>query len=112
VSHQEEQVTVSRNQPAPPRPSGARRSAEQRSALPLLYLRHLPRWVPPVVFAALMVTGLAVRGWGGALALCVVAAFLSWLAFLSWPALTGRARLGRAVVIAALLGLAALLATR
>jgi O-antigen ligase len=104
---------VSIQQPASPRRgSGARRAAEQRSALPLLYLRQLPRWVLPVVLAALMVTGLAVRGWGGAVALCVPAALLSWLAFLSWPALTGRGRLGRAVAIAALLGLAALQATR
>jgi hypothetical protein len=104
---------VSIQQPASPRRgSGARRAAEQRSALPLLYLRQLPRWVLPVVLAALMVTGLAVRGWGGAVALCVPAAFLSWLAFLSWPALTGRGRVGRAVAIAALLGLAALQATR
>jgi hypothetical protein len=104
---------VSSHQPAPPRrASGARRAAEQRSALPLVYLRHLPRWLPPVVLGALMVAGLAVRGWGGAVALCVLAAFLSWLAFLSWPTLAGRGRLGRTVVIAALLGLAALQATR
>jgi hypothetical protein len=104
---------VSTNRPAPPRsPSPARRAAERRSALPLVYLRHLPAWVPPVVLVALMVTGLAVRGWGGTVALCAVAAFLSWLAFLSWPALAGRARLGRAVSIACLLGLAAFQATR
>jgi hypothetical protein len=104
---------MSTNRPAPPRPgSAARRAAEQRSALPLVYLRHLPSWVPPVVLVALMVTGLAVRGWGGAVALCAVAAFLSWLAFLSWPALGSRGRLGRVVVSACLLGLAALQATR
>jgi hypothetical protein len=104
---------VSNHQPASPRRgSGARRAAEQRSALPLLYLRQLPGWVLPVVLVALMVAGLAVRGWGGAVALCVLAAFLSWLAFLSWPALTGRGRLGRAVVTAVLLGLAALQASR
>jgi O-antigen ligase len=104
---------VSTKRPASPRGRpGARRAAEQRSALPLAYLRQLPRWVLPVVLVALMVTGLAVRGWGGAAALCVVAAFLSWLAFLSWPSLADRGRLGRAVVIAALLGLAALQATR
>jgi O-antigen ligase len=104
---------VSREQPAPPRRApGVRRAAEQRSALPLLYLRQLPRWVLPVVLAALLVAGLAVRGWGGTAALCVLAAFLSWLAFLSWPALAGRGRLVRAVAIAALLGLAALQATR
>ncbi len=104
---------MSTNRPAPSRPpSDARRAAERRSAAPLVYLRQLPTWLPPVVLAVLMVTGLAVRGWGGAVALCAVAAFLGWLAYLSWPALAGRGRLGRAVVIAALLALAAFQATR
>jgi hypothetical protein len=104
---------VSTNRPAPARsPSPARRAAERRSALPLVYLRHLPAWVPPVVLVALLVAGLAVRGWGGTVALCAVAAFLSWLAFLSWPGRSGRGRIARSVVIACLLGLAALQATR
>ena len=104
---------MSTNRPAPPRaPSGARQAAERRSAVPLVYLRHLPSWVPPVVLAALLVTGLAVRGWGGAVALCVVAAFLGWLAYLSCPAQGSRGRLGRVVVIACLLALAAFQATR
>jgi hypothetical protein len=104
---------VSTNRPAPPRsPSGARRAAERRSAVPLIYLRQLPTWLPPVILAALLVTGLAVRGWGGTVALCVLAAFLGWLAYLSWPALGSRGRLGRTVVIAVLLALAALQATR
>jgi len=80
--------------------------------VPLVYLRHLPTWVPPVVLAALLVTGLAVRGWGGAVALCVVAAFLGWLACLSWPGLGVRGRLGRLVAVACLLALAAFQATR
>jgi hypothetical protein len=80
--------------------------------MPLIYLRHLPSWLPPVVLAALLVTGLALRGCGGAVALCAVAAVLGWLAYLSWPALPGRGRLGRAVAIACLLALAAFQATR
>jgi hypothetical protein len=80
--------------------------------VPLVYLRYLPSWVPPVVLAALLVTGLAVRGWGGAVALSVVAAFLGWLSYLSWPAQGSRGRLGRVVVIACLLALAAFQATR
>jgi hypothetical protein len=93
-------------------PSPARRSAEQRSAAPLLYLRQLPSWLPPIVLAALLVAGLAVRGWVGAAALLVVAAFLSWLAFLSWPRLTALGRLGRAASVALLLALAVVQATR
>jgi hypothetical protein len=104
---------VSTNRPAPPRaPSTARQAAERRSAVPLVYLRHLPTWVPPVVLAALLVTGLAVRGWGGAVALCVVAAFLGWLAYLSWPALGVRGRVSRSVAVACLLALAAFQAMR
>jgi hypothetical protein len=80
--------------------------------MPLVYLRHLPSWVPPVVLAALLVTGLVVRGWGGAVALCLVAAFLGWLAYLSWPALGGRGRAGRIAAVACLLALAAFQATR
>ncbi|HTS98968.1 MAG TPA: DUF6703 family protein [Streptosporangiaceae bacterium] len=96
----------------PARVSAARRSAERRSAAPLLYLRQLPAWVPPVVLAALLVAGLAVRGWAGAAALVVVAAFLGWLAYLSWPRLAAPGRLGRVAVIACVLGLAAFQAMR
>jgi len=104
---------VSTNRPASPRPpSEGRRSVEQRSAAPLLYLRHLPAWVPPIVLAALFVAGLAVRGWAGAIALCAVAAFLGWLAYLSWPRLAGPGRLGRVVAVAFVLGLAAYMAAR
>jgi hypothetical protein len=90
----------------------ARRSAEQRGAAPLLYLRGLPAWLPPVVLAALLVTGLALRGWAGAVALCAVAVFLGWLGYLSWPRLTSQGRLGRVAAIACVLGLAAFQATR
>ena len=104
---------MSTNRPASPRPpSEGRRSVEQRSAAPLLYLRHLPAWVPPIVLAALFVAGLAVRGWAGAIALCAVAAFLGWLAYLSWPRLAGPGRLGRVVAVAFVLGLAAYMAAR
>ena len=68
--------------------------------------------MPPIVLAALFVAGLALRGWAGAIALCAVAAFLGWLAYLSWPRLAGPGRLGRVVAVAFLLALAALMATR
>jgi hypothetical protein len=92
--------------------SGARQSVERRSAAPLAYLHQLPAILPPLVLAALLVTGLAARGWIGAAALCVVAAVLGWLAFLSWPGLTSRGRAGRAAAIACVLALGVLQATR
>ena len=65
-----------------------------------------------MVIAALFVGGLAVRGWGGAVMLLVVTAFLAWLAVLSWPALPPQTRLLRVVAIAALLALCAWQALR
>jgi hypothetical protein len=41
-----------------------------------------------------------------------VAAFLGWLAFLSWPALGAGGRLGRAAAVVLMLGLAVLQARR
>jgi hypothetical protein len=89
-----------------------RQSIERLSLRPAAYLRHLPRWLPPVAIAALFVGGLAVRGWGGALMLLVVTVFLAWLAVLSWPALTPPTRLLRVVALAALLALCAWQALR
>jgi hypothetical protein len=95
-----------------PHASSARRAAERRSARPLLYLHQLPRWLPPVVLAVLLVVGLAVKGPGGAVALCAVAAFLGWLAALSWPRLAASGRVSRVLVIAALLAAAGYQAAR
>jgi Family of unknown function (DUF6703) len=94
------------------RSPSTRRSVEQRSAVALVYLRHLPRWVPPIVLAVLFVAGLAVRGPVGAAALCLVAAFLAWLGYLSWPRLAPAGRLGRVAVVAVMLALAAFQAAR
>jgi hypothetical protein len=82
-----------------------RQSIERLSLRPAAYLRHLPRWLPPVVVAVLFVGGLAVRGWGGAAMLLVVAVFLAWLALLSWPTLQPSTRLLRVVALAFLLAL-------
>ena len=95
-----------------PNASPARQATERRSARPLLYLHQLPTWVLPVVLAVLLVVGLAVKGPGGAVALCAVAAVLGWLASVSWPRLTSRSRAGRMLVIAVLVGAAAYQAVR
>ena len=77
-----------------------------------MFLRQLPAWVVPLVLAALLIAGLALHGWLGAAALCVVAAFVGWLGYLSWPVLTTRGRIGRVAAFACALGLAAFQATR
>jgi hypothetical protein len=86
--------------------------AERRSAKLLLFLHQLPTWIAPLVLVALLITGLAVKGPGGAVALCGVAAVLGWLAAISWPRLALTGRLGRIFGIAVVLVLAGLQATR
>ncbi len=95
-----------------PGASPTRQAAERRSAKPLLYLHQLPAWVPPIVLAVLLVVGLAVRGVGGAVALCAVAAVLGWLAAISWPRLSPTGKLGRVLAVLVMLGIAAVQAMR
>ena len=95
-----------------PQASPTRRSVEQASARPLALLHQLPAWLPPLVAVALLITGLAVRGVLGAVALCLMAALLGWLAFVSWPTLGSRGRLGRALAIACVLAVAGWQASR
>jgi hypothetical protein len=83
-----------------PGASAGRRAVERRSAALLVYLHQLPRWIPPVVLAALLITGLAVHGIMGGIALLVLALVLTWLAVVSWPSLSPAARAVRALVTA------------
>jgi hypothetical protein len=85
---------------------------ERSSARPLVLLHQLPRWVVPILAAGLLVVGLTVPGWGGAAALVLVAAFLGWLAALSWPALNANGRLLRLAAVAGVLVLAVIRAIR
>jgi hypothetical protein len=89
-----------------------RRSLEQSSARPLVLLHQLPVWLIPVVLTALLVTGLAVPGWIGAAALVLVAAFLGWLAAVSWPRLAPGPRLLRVAAVAGVLVVAGIQAIR
>jgi hypothetical protein len=91
-----------------PEPSPTRASIEQRSATTLLWLHQLPAWLPPVLAVALLLTGLAVGGWAGAIALFVLAAALGWLAVVSWPRLSAKGRVLRLAVVAAIAVIAVL----
>jgi hypothetical protein len=86
-----------------PGASPARASIEHRSATSLLWMHQLPAWLLPVLGVILLVTGLAVSGWGGAIALCGLAGLLGWLAAVSWPRLSLQGRLLRVVATAAIL---------
>jgi hypothetical protein len=60
--------------------------------------------VIPGLILLLMVTGLAAPVPVALAALGVVAAFVGWLAFLSWPVLDGKARTLRAVMLVLVVG--------
>jgi hypothetical protein len=95
-----------------PGASDTRRSLEHSSARPLVLLHQLPVWLIPVALTALLVTGLAVPGWIGAAALVLVAAFLVWLAAVSWPRLAPGPRLLRVAAVAGVLVVAGIQAVR
>lgn len=90
----------------------ARGSVERASAKPLVYLHQLPSWVIPLALAAFFVVGLALPGVLGVLALAVVAGFLAWLAYVSWPALGGRTRALRVTAVGVIVVLAIVQARR
>jgi membrane-bound ClpP family serine protease len=85
---------------------------ERSSAKPLLFLRQLPWWLPLILVLGLMITGFVVPGWIGAVALVLVAAFLAWLAYISWPRVKIAGRVLRITAVACMLGAAVLQARR
>lgn len=83
-----------------------RRGLERWSAVPLLVLHRLPTWLVPVMFAVLLLAGLAVpAAWAGVF-LVVVGVFLGWLLLLSWPVTSGSGRILRLIAVLAVFGAA------
>ncbi|GIH71126.1 DUF6703 family protein [Sphaerimonospora thailandensis] len=90
-----------------PGATGVRRAVELKSAAPLVFLFQLPRWLLPVVMIVLLLVGLVVPDWRGAVAVLPVLAFVVWLAYLSWPSLRVGGRLLRVALSTFLILLAA-----
>ncbi|MCD0451120.1 hypothetical protein LO762_18225 [Actinocorallia sp. API 0066] len=82
---------------------GLRDLVERHSATTVVFLHRLPGWVLPLVVAVLMLVGLFVHSWVGALALVALALFLGWFAYLSWPGLPWSGRLLRVGAVVLLL---------
>jgi hypothetical protein len=57
----------------------------RQSAVFLVYVHQLPRWVPLILLPALLIAGLALPGAGGAVALLVLALAI-WFLFMASPA--------------------------
>jgi Family of unknown function (DUF6703) len=86
--------------PGTPGASGTRQAVERFSARPLVFLTQLPRWALLVVVLGLLISGFAVPGWIGAIALLLVAVLLGWLAYLSWPSINASGRVLRVISLA------------
>jgi hypothetical protein len=80
-----------------------RTAIEKRSAPVLVLLTRQHRALIPLVSVLLLIGGLALPVAGGVACLLVLAAFIGWLTFLSWPAIVGTARVVRAVTLALVL---------
>jgi len=65
----------------------------------LARLLHLPRWLPPLVAAAVLFTGLAAGGVVGLVLLLVLAAGLAWLLAAFWPMTPNSGRVLRTAVV-------------
>ena len=80
-----------------------RRALEKRSGPVLVLLSGMPRAIVPIVSVLLLIGGLALPVPIGVACLAVLAAFVGWLTYLSWPAIVGPARAVRVVTFALIL---------
>ena len=75
-------------------------SALHRLSAPILFrLAAVPRWSFVIGLAALLVVGLLLPGWPGAVVLGLLALFLAWLAALGWGRIPPTAALLRVLAI-------------
>jgi uncharacterized RDD family membrane protein YckC len=86
--------------PGTPGASETRQAVERFSARPLVFLTQLPRWVLLLVVLGLLISGFAVPGLIGAIALLLVGILLGWLAYLSWPSINASGRVLRVIALA------------
>ncbi|MBA2559988.1 MAG: hypothetical protein H0V07_08890 [Propionibacteriales bacterium] len=89
---------------ASPRPTAVRGAVNERSRAILLRLSRLPPLVIPGLVLVLMLVGLTGPRAFAVPCLVVIAVFVGWLAYLSWPILTMRARLLRCLLVGIVVG--------
>jgi hypothetical protein len=84
-----------------------RRRVEVFSRPALIRLQHLPRMVVPLLTVVLLALGALAPLSVAYVALAVVLAFMAWIAYLSWPAVTTSGRLMRIAMVVLILALGA-----
>jgi uncharacterized membrane protein len=82
------------------------RPPSRANAAALLWLNSRPRWLLGVILIAVALGGLLIPGIVGALLLLLLAAFLAWLAAMSWPRVDAAGRLLRVLTVAVVVGAA------
>ena len=93
--------------PAAPSATPTLRVQVERTSRPLLRRLHAwPRPVLALLTVALVMVGVLAPPAVGLAALAVVALFVSWIAYLSWPAVSGSGRLVRVAMVALVVVLA------
>jgi hypothetical protein len=76
-----------------------RRAVEKRSAPVLVLLTQQHKAVVPLITVLLLIGGLLLPVAAGVACLAVLAGFIGWLTFLSWPAIVGPARAVRVATL-------------
>jgi hypothetical protein len=84
-----------------------RSAVEKRSAPVLVLLTQQHKAVIPLLSVLLLIGGLALPVILGLVCLLLLAGFVGWLTFLSWPAIVGQARAVRVATLVLLLVAAA-----
>ncbi len=80
-----------------------RAGIERRSALVIVWLAHLPRYLPPLVMFLVFGGGLVLPGLPGAILLLLTAAVMGLLSYLAWPSVPLLLRLARLAILAAVI---------
>lgn len=83
--------------------SATRKSITEASAPVLLRIHTFPKFLVPAAIAGLMVLALFLNGFWSGICLSIVAVFIGWLMYLSWPLLDGRSRIVRLFVFGILI---------
>ncbi|GAC1609854.1 MAG: hypothetical protein NVS3B26_13410 [Mycobacteriales bacterium] len=78
-------------------------TVEKRSAPVLVLLSQQHKAVVPLLSVLLLIGGLALPVLLGAVCLLLLAAFVGWLTYLSWPVIVGQARAVRVATLALIL---------
>jgi hypothetical protein len=88
-----------------PTPSTGFRGTVERKSYPiLLRLAEGPKLVPPLLLLAVAAAGLLLPPPAGPICLGIVALFVAWLTYLSWPATATGARALRLVLLILIVG--------